>query len=39
MKIPSQPLNQKILKYLITFIIVVGSIWSASGLEITPDRF
>ena len=39
MNIPSQPLNQKILKYLITVLIVVGSIWSASGLEITPDRF
>ena len=39
MNIPSQPLNQKILKYLITLLIVVGSIWSASGLEITPDRF
>ena len=37
MNIPSQPLNQKILKYLITLLIVVGSIWSASGLEITPD--
>ena len=39
MKIPLQPINQKILKYLITVLIVVGSIWSASGLEITPDRF
>ena len=38
MNIPNQPLNQKILKYLITVLIVVGSIWSASGLEITPDR-
>lgn len=36
--IPNQPLNQRILKYLITVLIVVGSIWSASGLEITPDR-
>ena len=39
MKIPQQPINQKILKYLITVLIVLGSIWSASGLEITPDRF
>ena len=38
MNIPNQPLNQRILKYLITVLIVVGSIWSASGLEITPDR-
>jgi phosphonate transport system permease protein len=38
MNIPNQPLNQKILKYVITILIVVGSIWSASGLEITPDR-
>ena len=38
MNIPNQPFNQKILKYLITVLIVVGSIWSASGLEITPDR-
>ena len=39
MKIPKQPFNQKILKYTITFLIVIGSIWSASGLEITPERF
>ena len=39
MNIPKQPINQRILKYLITVLIVVGSIWSASGLEITPERF
>jgi phosphonate transport system permease protein len=39
MNIPKQPFNQKFLKYLITVLIVIGSIWSASGLEITPDRF
>ena len=39
MKIPKQPFNQKILKYTITFLIVIGSIWSASRLEITPERF
>ena len=38
MNIPNQPLNQKILKYLITVLIVVGSIWSASGLEISLER-
>ena len=39
MNIPKQPINQRILKYLITVLIVAGSIWSASGLEITPERF
>ena len=39
MNIPKQPINQRVLKYLITVLIVIGSIWSASGLEITPDRF
>ena len=31
MNIPKQPFNQKFLKYLITVLIVIGSIWSASG--------
>jgi len=39
MNIPKQPFNQKILRYTITFLIVIGSIWSASGLEITTERF
>jgi phosphonate transport system permease protein len=39
MNIPKQPVNQKILKYSITILIVIGSVWSASGLEITPERF
>ena len=39
MRVPQQPINQKIFKYSITFIIVVASLWSASGLEITPERF
>ncbi len=38
MKLPKQPINQKILKYSLTTIIIAASIWSASGLEITPDR-
>ena len=39
MNIPKQPFNQKILRYTITCLIVIGSIWSASGLEITTERF
>ena len=39
MSIPKQPLNQRVLKYVITFLIIAGSLWSASGLEITPERF
>ena len=39
MRIPKQPLNQRVLKYVITFLIIAGSLWSASGLEITPERF
>jgi phosphonate transport system permease protein len=39
MSIPKQPINQRILKYTITIMIIIGSIWSASGLEITPERF
>jgi phosphonate transport system permease protein len=39
MNIPKQPVNQKILKYSITILIIIGSVWSASGLEITPERF
>ena len=38
MKIPKQPLNQRIFKYSLTSLIVVSAIWSASGLEITLDR-
>ena len=38
MKVPKQPLNQRILKYSLTSLIVVSAIWSASGLEITLDR-
>ena len=39
MSVPKQPLNQRVLKYVITFLIIAGSLWSASGLEITPERF
>ena len=38
MIIPNQPINQKIFKYTITFMIVLASVWSAAGLEITMDR-
>jgi len=38
MIIPDQPINQKIFKYTITFMIVLASVWSAAGLEITMDR-
>ena len=38
MKIPKQPLNQRIFKYSLTSLIVISAIWSASGLEITLDR-
>ena len=38
MNIPGQPINQKIFKYTITFMIVLASVWSAAGLEITMDR-
>ena len=38
MRIPKQPLNQRIFKYSLTSLIVVSAIWSASGLEITLDR-
>ena len=38
MKIPSQPWQHNAFKYGITFLIVISSIWSASGLEITIDR-
>ena len=37
-KVPKQPLNQRIFKYTLTCLIVVSAIWSASGLEITLDR-
>jgi len=37
-KIPKQPLNQRIFKYSLTSLIVLSAIWSASGLEITLDR-
>ena len=37
-KIPQQPWQQNAFKYGITFLIVVSSIWSASGLEITLER-
>ena len=36
--LPKQPIQQRILKYSITALIVVGSIWSASGLEITLEK-
>ncbi|MDA9275536.1 phosphonate ABC transporter, permease protein PhnE [Acidimicrobiia bacterium] len=39
MNTPKQPINQKLLKYTITIMIIIGSVWSASGLQITPDRF
>ena len=35
---PKQPVQQRILKYTITALIVIGSIWSASGLEITLEK-
>ena len=37
-KVPKQPLNQRIFKYSLTSLIVVSAISSASGLEITLDR-
>jgi phosphonate transport system permease protein len=39
LNIPKQPISQKVLKYLLTILIVAASIWSASGLEVTPERF
>ena len=38
MKIPQQPINQKIFKYTITTVIILAALWSAAGLEITLDR-
>ena len=38
MSLPKQPIQQRILKYTITALIVVGSIWSASGHEITLEK-
>jgi ABC-type phosphate/phosphonate transport system permease subunit len=38
MNLPKQPLNQKIFKYSITSLIILASLWSAAGLEITLDR-
>jgi len=38
MSMPKQPVQQRILKYTITALIVTGSIWSASGLEITLEK-
>ena len=38
MNLPKQPVQQKVLKYAITSLIVAGSIWSASGLEITLEK-
>ena len=38
MSMPKQPVQQRILKYTITAFIVIGSIWSASGLEITLEK-
>ncbi|OUX06352.1 MAG: phosphonate ABC transporter, permease protein PhnE [Acidimicrobiaceae bacterium TMED244] len=38
MSLPKQPIQQRILKYTITALIVIGSIWSASGLEITLEK-
>ena len=38
MKIPSQPWQHNAFKFGITFLIVISSIWSASGLEITLER-
>ena len=38
MKNPKKPIQQNIFKYGITFLIVISSIWSASGLEITLER-
>ena len=39
MNTPEQPINEKIFKYSITLLIIIASLWSASGLEITPERF
>ncbi len=39
MSLPQQPLGPKVLRYSITTLIVAASLWSASGLEITPERF
>lgn len=38
MNLPRQPYQQKVLKYTITALIISGSLWSASGLEITLDK-
>ena len=38
MNLPKQPYQQKVLKYTITALIISGSLWSASGLEITLDN-
>ena len=38
MNLPKQPYQQKVLKYTITALIISGSLWSASGLEITIDK-
>lgn len=38
MNLPKQPYQQKVLKYTITALIISGSLWSASGLEITLDK-
>tara|TARA_Y100001956_G_C4117478_1_gene185659 strand:- start:330 stop:1184 length:855 start_codon:yes stop_codon:yes gene_type:complete len=35
---PQKPLKEKLLKYIITIIVVLLAIWSASGLEISLER-
>ena len=38
MNLPKQPLNHKIFRYSISSLIILASLWSAAGLEITLDR-
>ena len=35
---PQKPLKEKVLKYIITIIVVLLAVWSASGLEISLER-
>ena len=38
MNIPKQPISQRVFKYTLTTAIVIASLWSAAGLEITIER-
>ena len=35
---PQKPIKEKVLKYIITIIVVLLAVWSASGLEISLER-